>query len=130
MKKNLIVYVLVLLTTFVFANGAGEESSETVGYTIATVGKIDGISWFNRMREGVEKFGQDTGNDTFMISPAQADAAQQVQIIENLIAQGIDAIAVALFSLEALEHVLKKAREAGIIVVVHEASSQENLVLA
>lgn len=128
MKKSLIMVLLVLVVTLgVFANGTDEKKGMGKdSYTIATVGKIDGISWFNRMREGVEKFGKDTGHDTFMISPAQADAAQQVQIIENLIAQGVDAIAVVPFSPESLEPVLKKARDAGIVVIVHEASTQVN----
>ncbi len=95
-------------------------------YTIATVVKVDGIAWFDRMRDGVEQFKSDTGNDVWMVGPSQADAAAQVQIIENLIAQDVDAIAVVPFSVEALEPVLKKARERGIVVVSHEASNLQN----
>lgn len=130
MKKLLTIVMMLSAFVSLTANGANEESvAVTEGskrYTIATVGKIDGISWFNRMREGAEQFGADTGHDTFMQSPAQADAAQQVQIIENLIAQGVDAICVVPFSPEALEPVLKKAMDAGIVVVTHEATSQKN----
>ncbi|MFD1881947.1 autoinducer 2 ABC transporter substrate-binding protein [Paracoccus pacificus] len=95
-------------------------------YTIATVVKVDGIAWFDRMREGVDQFASDTGNDTYMVGPSQADAAAQVQMIENLIAQGVDAILVVPFSVEAVEPVLKKAREKGIVVVTHEASNIQN----
>jgi len=96
-------------------------------YTIATVVKIDGIAWFDRMREGVVKFGKDTGHDTFLLGPAKADAAEQVKIIEGLIAQKVDAICVVPFSPEALEPVLKKARDAGIVVISHEATNQQNV---
>ncbi|QRZ16193.1 autoinducer 2 ABC transporter substrate-binding protein (plasmid) [Paracoccus methylovorus] len=95
-------------------------------YTIATVVKVDGIAWFDRMRDGVDQFKADTGHDVWMIGPSQADAAAQVQIIENLIAQGVDAITVVPFSVEALEPVLKKARERGIVVISHEASNLQN----
>jgi simple sugar transport system substrate-binding protein len=44
-----------------------------------------------------------------------------------LIAQGVDAICVVPFSTEALEPVLKKAREAGIVVISHEAAGMENI---
>ena len=123
---------LAIFLTCIFIVGCGQgNTKKTTGgekkYTIATVGKIDGISWFARMRQGVEEFKEETGHDAFMISPAQADAAQQVQIIENLIAQGVDAIAVVPFSPEAIEPVLKKARDNGIVVVVHEASQQQNV---
>lgn len=93
-------------------------------YTIATVVKLDGIAWFNRMREGVERFGQETGHTCFLQGPPKADAALQVQIIEDLIAQDVDAICVVPFSVEALEPVLQKARNRGIVVVAHEASNQ------
>ncbi|HVZ23768.1 MAG TPA: hypothetical protein VG871_21995, partial [Vicinamibacterales bacterium] len=30
-------------------------------YTIATVGKVEGIAWFEDMKKGVQKFAADTG---------------------------------------------------------------------
>lgn len=102
-------------------------SSSGKKYTIATVVKVDGIAWFDRMREGVEQFKGDTENDVWMVGPSQADAAAQVQIIENLIAQGVDAITVVPFSVEAVEPVLKKARDRGIVVISHEASNIKNV---
>ncbi len=95
-------------------------------YTIATVVKVDGIAWFDRMRDGVKQFASDTGHDTWMVGPSQADAAAQVQLVENLIAQGVDAIAIVPFSVEAVEPVLKKARDRGIVVIAHEASNIQN----
>lgn len=103
------------------------KPSETKKYKIATVPKAMGIAWFQRMQEGVKKFAKDTGNDAFQIGPEQADAAKQVQVIEDLIAQKVDAICVVPFSPEACEPVLKKAREKGIVVISHEASNQQNV---
>lgn len=102
------------------ADASGKE------YTIATVVKVDGIAWFDRMRDGVKQFGDDTGHDTWMVGPSQADAAAQVQIVENLIAQGVDAICIVPFSVEAVEPVLKRARERGIVVISHESSNLQN----
>lgn len=95
-------------------------------YTIATVVKLDGIAWFDRMKEGVKRFGRETEHRCLQLGPSQADAALQVQIIEDLIAQGVDAICVVPFSVESVEPVLKKARDHGIVVVCHEASTQVN----
>ena len=95
-------------------------------WQVATVVKVDGIAWFDRMRAGVGQFGKDTGHDAWMVGPSQADAAAQVQLIENLIGQGVDAICVVPFSVEAVEPVLKKARDRGIVVVAHEASNLVN----
>ncbi len=115
------LFVAVFALSLAVSAFAGQKK-----YTIATVGKVDGVAWFDRMREGVDQFGADTGHTTFMQSPAQADAAQQVQILEGLIAQKVDAMCVVPFSPEALEPVLKRAMDAGIIVIVHESSAQQN----
>lgn len=101
------------------------QTDET--YSIATVVKVDGIAWFDRMRDGVQQFGEDTDHDTWMVGPSSADAAAQVQLVENLIAQGVDAIAIVPFSVEAVEPVLKKARDRGIVVISHEASNIQNV---
>ena len=93
---------------------------------IATVVKVDGIAWFDRMRDGIKEFAALTGNDTWMVGPSHTDAAEQVQLVENLIAQGVDGICIVPFSVEAVEPVLKKARDRGIVVVAHEASNLNN----
>ncbi len=93
---------------------------------IATVVKIAGIQWFNRMEEGVKKFAADTGNNAYLVGPAQADPQQQVALLEDLIAKGVNALAVVPMSPEALEPVLGRAQAAGIAVVTHEAASQQN----
>jgi simple sugar transport system substrate-binding protein len=78
------------------------------------------------MRQGVQKFSDESGHECFLLGPPKADAALQVQLIEDLIAQDVDAICVVPFSVEAVEPVLKKARKMGIKVVCHEASNQIN----
>ena len=96
-------------------------------YNVITVVKISGIQWFNRMEEGVKKFAADTGNNAYQQGPAKADAQLQVQILEDAIAQKVDAITVVPFSVESLEPVLTKAMAAGIKVVSHEASTIHNV---
>ena len=119
----------LLATSIALSCSSGTEDTTPTGgkkFTIATVVKLEGDTWFTRMREGVERFARDTGHECFQQGPPKADAALQVQIIEDLIAQRVNAICVVPFSVEALEPVLKKARERGIIVVSHEASNQIN----
>ena len=93
---------------------------------IATVVKIAGIQWFNRMEEGVKQYAADTGAEAFQVGPAQAYPQQQAALIEDMIAQGVNALAVVPMSPEALEPVLKRAMDAGITVITHEAASQQN----
>lgn len=107
-----------ITATLVMADGHAKD--------IATVVKIAGIQWFNRMEEGVDRFAAETGMNAFQVGPAEADPQQQVALIEDMIAQGVDALAVVPMSPEALEPVLARAMDAGIAVVTHEAASQEN----
>ena len=92
-----------------------------------TVVKIAGINWFNRLEEGVKEFAAETGINATMVGPEQADAAQQIPIIEDLIAAGVDALCVVPMSPEALDPVLQKAMDAGIVVITHEASNQQSM---
>ena len=103
------------------------EEMPAEDYTIATVVKLVGVAWFDRMEEGTIKFGEDNeGVTTLLQGPADADVALQAQVIEDLIAQGVDALTVVPNSAEGLETVLGRAQDEGIIVVTHEASNQQN----
>ena len=93
---------------------------------IVTVVKRTGIVWFERMEQGIKQFAAQNGVDATMTGAADADPQKQAEIIRKLIAQKPDAITVVPNSPEALEDVLKQARQAGIKVVTHEASNQVN----
>lgn len=103
------------------------SSSNSKDYTIAVVPKLTSIAWFQRMEVGVKEYAKETGIDAFYTGTSEADGALQAQLIEDLIAQGVDAICVVPFSTEALEPVLKKARDAGIVVISHEAAGMTNV---
>jgi len=93
---------------------------------VATVVKIGGIPWFNAMEEGIAKAAKAYGVDAWMIGPTQADAAQQVRAVEDLIARKVDVIAVVPNDATALEPVFKRAQDAGIVVLTHESPDQKN----
>ncbi|MEO8532071.1 MAG: substrate-binding domain-containing protein, partial [Deltaproteobacteria bacterium] len=93
---------------------------------IGVVVKIGGIPWFNAMEEGIKSEGAAMGDEAFMVGPTSADPALQVRAIEDLIAQGVNVIGVVPNDATVLEPVLKKAREAGIVVITHESPDQVN----
>ncbi len=109
------------------ASVSTESTKRSDDYTIAVVPKMTSIAWFQRMEEGVKDYASRTGIDAFYTGPSEGDGALQAQVIEDLISQGVDAICVVPFSTEALEPVLKKAREAGIVVIAHEAAGMVNI---
>ena len=95
--------------------------------SMATVVKISGIPWFSRMEVGVKEFATNTPTVTATQSgPATADAAQQLRIIEDLVAKKVNTLAVVPMDPAVIEGVLKRAMDRGIVVVTHEADNQKN----
>jgi len=106
---------------------AEETGERKTDYVIATVPKLTAAAWFVRMEEGIKDFAAATGVEAYMTGPEEADAAMQAQYIQDLIAQGVDAICVVPYSMEALEPVLKQARDAGIVIIAHEGEGLKNV---
>lgn len=109
------------------ADAGDAEMADASDMNFTTVVKIAGINWFNRMEEGVVEFADETGVNAVLVGPAEADAAQQIPIIEDLIAQNVDGLCVIPMDPAQLDPVLGRAMEAGITVVTHEAPSQTNM---
>lgn len=95
-------------------------------WTIAVITKDNTANWFKRMEMGVNQYGEETGINVIQKGPANADAASQVEVVDNMIDQGVDAICVVPIDPAALEASLKRAMEQGIVVVSHEASNLQN----
>jgi simple sugar transport system substrate-binding protein len=110
----------------VLAAGAGFVLAQQKKYTITTVVKLTGINWFNRMEEGVKQFAKETGFNATQTGPAQADPAQQLKLIQDILARRPDAIAVVPVDPAVLEPVLKDAIARGVKVITHEADNQVN----
>ena len=124
MKKiGTIGLVLCFALIAVMSVSAGGKKDDAKGQklVIANLPKSVGGAWFNRMKEGIDQFAKDTGHDAYQTGADRGDAALQVREVENLIEQRVDVIAVIPVSPEALEPVLQRAKQAGIVVIAHEA---------
>jgi len=110
-----------------FAALAGGGASAQGSQTIVTVVKVSGIPWFKRMEEGVKEFGESSpGVSTSQAGPSEAAGAPQRQLIEEVMAKKVDAIAIVPTDPAAIEEVSKRAMQRGIVVVTHEADNQKN----
>ena len=77
--------------------------------------------WFDDMTLGINQLKEDLGINVYVQTPVSGDPSQQIAIMENLISQKVDAICVVPNDPKALIPTIKKARDAGIKVVTHEA---------
>ncbi len=123
MMRKFSVSALAALLCALCALGAAAADKQ---YKIAVVPKDSTNAWFVHMEKGVVKYARESGHNAFQKGPARTDAAQQVQVIQDLIAQDLDALCVVPVDPAALEPVLAEAQDAGIVVICHEGSSVEN----
>lgn len=102
------------------APGVGDDDP----FEIAVVVKIVGIPFFNVMEDGVNRAAAELGVNAYVVGPTDADPAQQVRLIEDLIVTGVDALVVVPNDATVLEPVLLRAQEEGILVITNESPGQ------
>jgi simple sugar transport system substrate-binding protein len=118
--RRLAVISLLALTQFVTLPG------HAAGNEVPVVVKIAGIPWFTAMEKGIKEAAKDTGLNAYMVGPTTADPAQQVRLVEDLVAKKVRVIAVVPNDAKALEPVFKRAQAAGIPVITHESPDQQD----
>ncbi len=101
------------LATALIANGAFAETKR-----IAIVVKALGIGFFEAAAKGAEEAAKELGDvEIIYTGPTDTTAEGQIEVINSLIAQKVDAIAVSANDADALVPTLKKAMERGITVI-------------
>ncbi len=129
--KKLIALLLALAMVFalVACSTAPTEEPETPdapadGMTFAIVPKAAGNPYNEREASGFEEACAALGVTPVVQYPEDTSAEAQINVINNLIAQGVNAIAVAANDAEALESTLTAAKDAGIVVVTLDSDAK------
>ena len=121
--SSLLTATVALVTVVLGVSAPASADTPKMGVVV----KFSGIPWFNAMEVGIKARAGELGWDAWMVSPTSDDPALQVRAVEDLIAQGVDAIGIVPNNAEVLEPVLAEARERGIFVVTHESPDQKNV---
>lgn len=95
---------------------SGESTSGGGSGKYAFVFKSTGNPYGEKMMQGFEDAIKELGHEAILRAPDQPTAEGQIQMVEELIAQGVDAITIAANDPDALQPVLTKAMNAGIKV--------------
>jgi rhamnose transport system substrate-binding protein len=95
---------------------AGAAQAETK--RIALVVKALGIGFFEAANKGAEEAAKELGDvEIIYTGPTDTTAEGQIEVINALIAQGVDAIAISANDPDAVAPALQKAMERGITVI-------------
>ena len=118
MKKLFLVLISTILFTF---------SASAADMRIALVVKGLGIGFFEAAAEGGEEAAKEIGGiEVIYTGPATTTAEAQIEVINSLIAQKVDAIAISANDRDALVPIGKKAMQRGITVISWDSGIGED----
>jgi ribose transport system substrate-binding protein len=98
--------------------GGGGAAGAMAGKRIDVIVKATNSQFWQTTFAGAQGAAKDTGASVSLFGPtAETEVAGQVQLLENSISRGVDAIVVAPNSNDALNNAIDRARKAGIKVI-------------
>jgi len=115
MKKGLfLVVAFILAAAMVFSSGQQEAEKDRL--TFAVIPMFVGHPWFERCEFGAKKAAEDLGIDLVYLGPEKADAARQLDIFQDQVNKGVDAILVAVSEADMWEVPIANAIKQGVPV--------------
>ena len=125
MKKLLSIMLAALLVgSLAFATGANEGGNGSKkNVVVVFIPKISGNAFFEVANEGAQKLAKQVGFTVKYDGSPDAAVANQVNIINNAIQQGADAISISTVDAAGVDQALKAARKAGLAVMTWDSDS-------
>src|SRR3954462_4657307 len=105
----------------------GQPGGSTGQATVAFVPKLVGIPYFEAMKAGGDEAAKKLGVKFIYQGDTTADAAKQAEIVNSLIQQKVDVLAVAPNDPSAIAPILKRAADAGIKVMTTDTDAPDSV---
>lgn len=128
LKSIIMIILLLAVLAGCSSNSGGQSKSKDGKITVVVMPKLVGIPYFTQTGEGAVKAGRDLGIDVIYNGPTTADAAEQIKMLEDYITVGVDAICIAPNDPAAMDPVLTKIRNAGILILDWDTPANASLV--
>ncbi len=114
----------LLVGSLAFATGANEGGNGSKkNVVVVFIPKISGNAFFEVANEGAQKLAKQVGFTVKYDGSPDAAVANQVNIINNAIQQGADAISISTVDAAGVDQALKAARKAGLAVMTWDSDS-------
>nr|WP_321242668.1 rhamnose ABC transporter substrate-binding protein [uncultured Tolumonas sp.] len=108
------VFKTALITAGILASFTSNAAEMRIGLVV----KALGIGFFEAAHEGAKQAAKELGDvEVIYTGPVTPTAEGQIEVINSLIAQKVDAIAISANDTDALVPILKRAQQRGIKVV-------------
>ncbi len=128
MRKLVVVMTIILMlaTGSLFAQSQADSAAADQDLKLVLLVKSLGNGFFEAVADGGVEAASELGNaESIYMGPSTATAEGQIEIIESLIAQKVDGIAISANDPDALVPVTKKAMNAGIKVISFDSGISE-----
>lgn len=102
---------------------SSQERGASLQYTIAIVPKVEGIEYFEAIKDGALEAAKELGVNVIYKGPDIAGPDEQIKVIQELIDQKVDVIAVSANDPEKLIPVLKQASQKNIKIITWDADT-------
>ena len=124
MKKFIALLLVLVMVIGLVACGNKKDDK----LTIAFVPKVEGQAWWDYVGEGVKAWAAENPEiEVIYKGPATVDPAAQVQIMTDMVNQGVDVLCFSANDPNACEEICKEAMSKGIIVISTECSGMTNI---
>lgn len=101
----------------------GAPGTKSSAIRIGMIPKLKGIAYFQACERGGRQAAEELGVSLLYDGPTDNRVEDQIELINQWMATGVDAICIAPNDPEAIAPVLKRAKSQGIVVVTYDADA-------
>jgi ABC-type sugar transport system substrate-binding protein len=130
MKKLLLVFLVILFCASGFAFAGTPRKGGEEKMTFAIIPMFVGHPWFVRCELGAKKAAEELGIDYVFVGPEKADAAKQLDIFNDQVNKGVDAIILAVSDAKAWEKPVQDTQDKGVPVFGFDIGAPNTIWLA
>lgn len=122
MKKSVSIIVVLTLIVVVLMSVTSIFAQNSIeGKTVAFIPKLTGNSFFEAANDGAQKYAKEWGITVKYMGSATASVTDQLEVIQQAIDAGVDAISISSVDAKALDEKLKEAMDMGIVVTTWDS---------
>ena len=126
MKKILSMILVLCMALTLTAPAFADGKSPVDGMTVAFIPKVSGNSFFEAANDGAQKYAAEWGLTVDYIGSPDASVTTQLELIQQAIDKGVDAICISSVDATGLDEKLMEAQDAGIYVSTWDSDVSPN----